>query len=210
MWACQVLIPSVETEVCFLISVSAPKPIGTWYDQTYWRWTSHKHTCNIFLVFGWVWLPNRCGHAEWHLQTTSCKVFFLISVSTPTPIGTQHDHSWQTNTHHLGYKGWKLHSRLMHLNHFVYNTLTCSELLLFSVSIENPDASRPIPSSPPCTGRSHMYVDSRMVTIDSRSLVYTKVHPPPPRIVQDNNRHIDSIQYPMSTIRFCMHVPETL
>ena len=28
--------------------------------------------------------------------------------------------------------------------------------------------------------------------------------------VQDTNRHIDSIQKPMSTIRFCMHVPETL
>ena len=28
--------------------------------------------------------------------------------------------------------------------------------------------------------------------------------------VQDNNRHINSIQNPMSTIRFCMHVPETL
>ena len=49
-----------------------------------------------------------------------------------------------------------------------------------SVSIENPDASRPIPSSPPCTGRSHVHGDSRMVMIDSRSLVYTKVHPPPP------------------------------
>ena len=29
MWACQVLIPSVKTEVCFLISVSASTPIGT-------------------------------------------------------------------------------------------------------------------------------------------------------------------------------------
>ena len=97
MWACQVLIPSVKTEVCFLISVSAPTPIGTWYDQTYWRWTTHKHTCNIFLVFGWVWSINRCGHAEWHLQTTSCKVCFLISVSALTPIGTQHNHSLQTH-----------------------------------------------------------------------------------------------------------------
>ena len=95
IWAWQVLIPSVKTEVCFLISVSTPTPIGTWYDQTYWRWTTHKHTCNIFLLFGSVRLTNRCGHAEWHLQTTSCKVCFLISVSTPTPIGTQHDHSWQ-------------------------------------------------------------------------------------------------------------------
>ena len=101
MWACQVLIPSAKTEMCFLISVSTPTPIGTWYDQTYCRWTTHKHTCNIFLVFGWVWSTNRCGHAEWHLQTTSCKVCFLISVSTPTPIGTQYDHSWQTNTYHL-------------------------------------------------------------------------------------------------------------
>ena len=123
MWVCQVLIPSVETEVCF-----------------------------------------------------------LISVSTTTPISTQHDHSWQTNTYRLGYKGWKLHSRLRHINHFVYNTLTCSELLLFSVSIGYPDASRPIPSSPLCTGRSHMHGNSRMAMIDSRSLVYTKVHPPPPVI----------------------------
>ena len=66
-----------------------------WYDQTYWRWTIHKHICNIFLVFGWVWLSNRCGHAEGHFSTTSCMVCFLISVSAPTPIGTQHDHSWQ-------------------------------------------------------------------------------------------------------------------
>ena len=104
IWACQVLIPSVKTEVCFLISVSEPTLIGTWYDQIYCRWTTHKHTCNIFLVFGWVWSINRCGHAEWHLQTTTCKVCFLISVSAPTPISAQHDHSWQTNTYHLLYK----------------------------------------------------------------------------------------------------------
>ena len=180
MWACQVLIPSVKTEVCFLINVSAPTPIGTWYDQIYWRWTTHKHTCNIFLVFAWVWSINRCGHAEWHLQTTCCKVCFLISVSTPTPIGIQHDHSWQTKHISPVILRWELTFRLRHINHFVYNTLTCSELLLFSVSMENPYASRPIPSSPPCTGRSHMHGDSRMAMIDSRSLVYTKVHPPPP------------------------------
>ena len=47
---CQVLSPSVETEVWLLISASMPTPISTWYDYIYWR-TPNKHTYNIFLAF---------------------------------------------------------------------------------------------------------------------------------------------------------------
>ena len=123
---------------------------------------------------------NRSGHAKWHFQTTGCKVCFLyINVSTPTPIGTQHDHTWQ-KTHITWYVMVKVNIPGWGTSISVYNTLTFSELLLFSVSNGCPDASRPIPSSPPCTGRSHVHGDSRMVMIDSRPLVYTKVHPPLP------------------------------
>ena len=138
IWACQVLIPSVKTEVCFLNSVSEPTLIGTWYDQIYCRWTTHKHTCNIFLVFGWVWSINRCGHAEWHLQTTSCKVCFLISVSAHQHQSAPNMTIADKQTHITCYIKWEFTFRLRHINHFINNTLTCSKLLLFSVSIENP------------------------------------------------------------------------
>ena len=62
----------------------------------------------------------------------------------------------------------------------IYYTLTFSESLQLSVSTGYPDVT--IPLSPPCTGRSHMYGDSRKVMIKIRSPVYTKVHPPPPVI----------------------------
>ena len=49
-------IPSINsisnTEVQSLISVGMPTPIGTWYVQTYQRYTPHQHTCNISLVLG--------------------------------------------------------------------------------------------------------------------------------------------------------------
>ena len=94
----------------------------------------------------------------------------------------------------------------------LYNTLTFSELLLPFVSIGYPDATQSIPLSPLFTGRSHAHGDLRMVVINSRSLVYTQVHPLPSsdhyRIPQGTC--IDSTQNPVATIRFCRHVPETL
>ena len=56
-----------------------------------------------------------------------------------------------------------------------------------------------------------MHGNSRMAIIKSRSLVYTKVQPPPNdqyRIPTDTC--IDNTQNPMSTIRSCIHVPKTL
>ena len=53
IYICMPGINSISnTEVQFQISVGMPTPIGTWYVHTYQRWTSHKHTCNIFLVLG--------------------------------------------------------------------------------------------------------------------------------------------------------------
>ena len=39
------------------------------------------------------------------ISNSKSEVQLLTSASIPTPIGTQHDHSWQTNTYHLVYKG---------------------------------------------------------------------------------------------------------
>ena len=139
----------------------------------------HKHTCNIFLVFGWVWLTNRCGHAEWHLQTTSCKVCFLISVSVPTPISTQHGHSWQTNTNHLVIKVKVTFQAKAHQSLCIQHTDMFRIAAVFCVYWK-PWCIQTYPSSPPCTGRSHMHGDSRMAMIDSRSLVTQRsTHHPP-------------------------------
>ena len=151
MWVCQVLIPSVETEVCF-----------------------------------------------------------LISVSTPTPISTQHDHSWQTNTYHLGYKGESYipgrgTSITLYTTHWHVQNCCCFLCLL--AILMHPDLSLQALCAqvdPTC-----------MATLGWQWLIpdhwFTQRSTHHPQwSVQDNNRHIDSIQYPMSTIRSCMHVPETL
>ena len=90
----------------------------------------------------------------------------------------------------------------------MYNTLTFSELLLLSVSIGDPDAIQPIPLILPCPDRSHMHGDSRMVMINSRSLVYTKVHQSPPVIgtgcQQAHTYTVHETQCP-SLDSFCMY-----
>ena len=48
------------------------------------------------------------------------------------------------------------------------------------MSIDKPDAILTIPISPPHTGRPYTHGDSRMMMINSRSLVFTKVLPPHP------------------------------
>ena len=54
-----------------------------------------------------------------------------------------------------------------------------------------------------------MHGDSGMVKTNSRSLVYTVIHPPfPQQLVQDTSRETNATKNPMSNIRSCMHVPK--
>ena len=86
---------------------------------------------------------NRSGHAEWHFQTTSCKVCFLISVSAPTPIGTQHDHSWQKHIS-PGLLRWKLTFQVkahqsLYTTHWHIENCCCYLCLL--ITMMHPDLS---------------------------------------------------------------------
>ena len=103
---------------------------------------------NTHAIYFNIWMNmvnvNRSGHAEWHFQTTRCKVCFLyINVSTLTPIGTQHDHSWQ-KTHITQYIKVK-HSRLRHMNLTRYTTLwhfqNCCCHLCLLITLMYPDLS---------------------------------------------------------------------
>ena len=140
---------------------------------------------NTHAIYFNIWVHmvnvNRFGHAEWHFQTTSCKVCFLyINVRTLTLIGTQHDNTWQKThfTWHIKVRvnipGWGT-SILLDTQH--------SDIFRIAAVIcvyWKPWCIQTYPFSPPCTGRSHMHGDSRMGIINSRSLVYTKFHPPAP------------------------------
>ena len=136
---------------------------------------------------------NRSGHAEWYFQT-HCKVCFLISVSAPTPIGTQHDHSWQ-NTHITWYikvtvnipgKGITI---TLYTTHWHFQKCYCYLCLL--MTLMHPDLSLWV---------LHAQVDPTcMVTLglwwsipDQCFTQRSTCHPQ--WLVQDTIRHKDSIQ----------------
>ena len=79
------------------------------------------------------------------------------------------------------------------------------------MSIDNSDAFIPTHTNLPYTGRSHMHGDSRVVMTYSRSLVYTKVHSPPPvASTKYQQAHTQNIQNPIPTqLGGCyMHMPK--
>ena len=135
---------------------------------------------------------------------------FLISVSTPTPIGTQHDDSWQNqliscdvyikvSVKFQAKAHQTLYTTLRYFQNCYCHLCPLITLMQF----------RPTHTILPYTGRSHMHGDSRLVMINSRSLVYTSPPASPSdlyRITTDT--YMYNKQNPMSILRFYMHVPK--
>ena len=144
-------------------------------------------------------------------KQTSGKVHFIISVCTPNQLVPNMTIAAQN---HLTSPGvyLKVRVKFQVMAHQTLYTLTfwhfhncCCHLCLLVTLMQ----LKPIPMSPPCSGRSHVHGNSRMTMINCRSLVYRKVHPPLPsdwcRIPTGICMH--NKQNPMSTIiiRWMLH-----
>ena len=131
-----------------------------------------------YLVLRCIW-PILCfGHAEW-MATPNKQVVKCASLSLL--ISTKHGHSWQNKHTSSWIYRWKLTFQVkahqtLYTTHWHFQNCCCYLCLC------DPDATETILVSLPCTGRSHMHGDSRMAVIIFRSLVYTKIYPPPPVI----------------------------
>ena len=118
-----------KTEVQFLISVGTPTPISTWYDQIYWRWTRHKHTCNLFLVLGGYSQLTDLGMWSNISKQQVVRSCFLINELVPhiTITGKQHT---APDIKVIVKFQVEAHQSLLHTTHWHFQNCCCHMCLL--------------------------------------------------------------------------------